>query len=83
MGWSDYTVRAEINQRFKRLKKKYRFSWVSAPYPQVRLQFEGTLRISEAKDIVSLFPDDVYVQFESGVSFEEADPGNTFEVGGI
>ena len=80
MGWSEYTVRPEVDTLFKKLGKKYRLSWVNAPYPQVRIQYEGSmLHIKDAQFLVALFPEYVYVQFDAGVPFSTEEPGNTFE----
>lgn len=78
MGFSEYTVRPEVDYIFKTASKKYRLLWVSAPYPQVKFQFEGRLRIAEAKALVDLFPDSVYVEFEPNIVFPEGDAGNSW-----
>lgn len=79
MGWSDGIVRPEINAIFKKLKKKYRFSWVSAPYPQVRISHEGTIPVATMIQIVDLFPDTVYVEFVAKTEFNGNDDGDTYD----
>jgi len=79
MGWSEYVVRPEVHRIFTKAKKKYRLTWVSAPYPQVRIQHEGRIRIVDARSILDMFPDFVYVGFEPDVVFPESDPGDSFD----
>ncbi len=71
MGWSDYTARPAVEKIFKRAGKKCRLSWVSATYPQVRIQYEGRITFTVANEILALFPDFVYVEFVPDTKFGE------------
>ncbi len=70
-GWNELVVLPQIDSIMRRNKLRYQYRFVSAPYPQVLLEYEGHINIHQANDILALFPDGVYVQLVPGCNFPE------------
>jgi len=81
VGWSEFTVRPELDRIFKKLKLKYSVRRVLQPgtNPVVQIHHENELDVPTMKEILGLFPDFVYVEFVPNTSFQEGNPGSTFD----
>lgn len=69
MGWNELVLIPQIDAIFRKQKKKYRVQWVSSTYPQIRIQYEDSIPLSSAQEIITLFPESVYVELIPHVTF--------------
>jgi hypothetical protein len=72
MGWNELVILPQIDAIMRKHKVRYQFRWVSAPYPQVLLEYEGSIPLASAENIIALFPDQVYVQLIPGCKFPDS-----------
>lgn len=65
MGWSIDTVRPELNRIFKAAGRKYRITHPQQPHLGVIVEHLGDkdLPVRFKRQVVELFPEDVYVDF--------------------
>ena len=79
MGWTETTARPEVERIFKKANLRYIMKRVVEPYPVVQIEHEKTLSISAVREILSLFPDFVYVEFVPNIRFPENARTDTFD----
>jgi len=84
MGWSELTAAPEVDSIFKSLKLRYAMRRVLQPgtNPVIQIHHEGEqLDIPTIRKILELFPDFVYVELISNVSFRADNQGDNYNFG--
>jgi len=71
MGWNELVLVPRIDAIFRKQKKRYKVQWVASTYPQIRIQYEESIPLAAAQEIISLFPDSVYVELIPHIQFAE------------
>lgn len=70
MGWSIDLVRSELDNIFSNMDRQYDITRPGSSYPLIMIRHEGEIPPKNVvKSIVSLFPEDVYIEFVPNTTF--------------
>ena len=69
MGWSIQVHKKEFENIFLRKKGEWSVQYIESSSPKVVVEYEGEIPVSLKKEILTLFPDFVYVDFHPNTLF--------------